>query len=499
MSARNRLGRNSPCPCGSGAKYKYCCLGKKDWEFILSQGLSYEVRHLKARGKNIVFLHELATALQLDGYGPKTRGEFKRAFTPAAVKRIYEAVAKLWPDGTDLERTLLEEKGNTSGLYVGTYDPDAIFGGVTRHSIYSDSILLVDPFLHPARIRPEFNPLLHPEEHRVSAAIAANIWLAMAPWIQAGLVKFVRVPGDFDSKLFHETIKIQEARLKGHPEIERLLEAQAEQDANMSKDFRWYYILNHSDEKLVEDYKKFRSDANPEEIRFFLHMIKQTRDSHPYYMEPIQTSDGERGSEFISQTSGANYEMAKRTALLSGSHLITDIPSRWKEMEVDRAEASLTTNDWSPFAKAFQALEFKFLQNVPLEAALRLRKEDRLQNMRSFMTKVWKSCGTEEPFSQGKADSLSAELQERIREAEAEWRKIDAELIRWLGGLGTVAAPFIAAGGATWIPAAVSAIVGGVAAVTHSQHQRATFGKRYPAGFFLELKKRSRGHSRRTQ
>jgi len=25
---RNRFGRNSPCPCGSGAKFKKCCLGK---------------------------------------------------------------------------------------------------------------------------------------------------------------------------------------------------------------------------------------------------------------------------------------------------------------------------------------------------------------------------------------------------------------------------------------------------------------------------------------
>ncbi|MFP4284609.1 MAG: SEC-C metal-binding domain-containing protein, partial [Desulfovermiculus sp.] len=24
-----RLGRNDPCPCGSGLKYKKCCLGKE--------------------------------------------------------------------------------------------------------------------------------------------------------------------------------------------------------------------------------------------------------------------------------------------------------------------------------------------------------------------------------------------------------------------------------------------------------------------------------------
>jgi SEC-C motif len=31
--ARKKLSRNSPCPCGSGKKYKHCCYGKGfDWE-----------------------------------------------------------------------------------------------------------------------------------------------------------------------------------------------------------------------------------------------------------------------------------------------------------------------------------------------------------------------------------------------------------------------------------------------------------------------------------
>jgi SEC-C motif len=30
---RKKLSRNTPCPCGSGKKYKHCCWGKNfDWE-----------------------------------------------------------------------------------------------------------------------------------------------------------------------------------------------------------------------------------------------------------------------------------------------------------------------------------------------------------------------------------------------------------------------------------------------------------------------------------
>lgn len=30
MNSRQKIGRNDPCPCGSGKKYKKCCLGKED-------------------------------------------------------------------------------------------------------------------------------------------------------------------------------------------------------------------------------------------------------------------------------------------------------------------------------------------------------------------------------------------------------------------------------------------------------------------------------------
>jgi len=32
FTGKNKIGRNDPCPCGSGYKYKKCCMGKKDSE-----------------------------------------------------------------------------------------------------------------------------------------------------------------------------------------------------------------------------------------------------------------------------------------------------------------------------------------------------------------------------------------------------------------------------------------------------------------------------------
>lgn len=33
---RYDIGRNDPCPCGSGKKYKNCCIGKVDEEYTIN-------------------------------------------------------------------------------------------------------------------------------------------------------------------------------------------------------------------------------------------------------------------------------------------------------------------------------------------------------------------------------------------------------------------------------------------------------------------------------
>ncbi len=32
-----KIGRNEPCPCGSGKKYKKCCMGKKDKLIVIPE------------------------------------------------------------------------------------------------------------------------------------------------------------------------------------------------------------------------------------------------------------------------------------------------------------------------------------------------------------------------------------------------------------------------------------------------------------------------------
>src|SRR5271170_2450517 len=132
------VGRNDSCPCGSGQKYKYCCLDKRQWDKILSEPLSYQLRHLSLRGKNLFFAGQILGALQIDTWRPDIDfATVKKAFTPAVVRKIHESLIQLWPDSDDYERCHLEDRKSVSGLYVGTYEPEAIFQAVTRHALYN--------------------------------------------------------------------------------------------------------------------------------------------------------------------------------------------------------------------------------------------------------------------------------------------------------------------------------------------------------------------------
>jgi hypothetical protein len=438
-----------------------------------------------------MFIGAIADALELDTDKPDfRRADFKRAFTPQAVRKIYQASAQLWPDLSDLKRVLRKAAEQTTGLYTGTYTPEAVRRAVTRHTLYCDTILLVDPFTDPRRVRSEYNPVEHPEKYRTTALMCANLWLSLAPWIVAGMVRFIRTPGNFDFGLELEGYRLQEERARQFPELEKLRKEWAEKAVEEDTEMHWYYFLHESDEKLAADWRKQFPNSSDEEVEHFLRDVRRRREVHPYYNDPFEYQKGSGDvSELIVWTTGTNYEMAKQTAILSGSHLITDLPPRWREIELDRQSAGVDDSKWSPFAKAFQNLKLKYLDNVPLDAALRLRKEDRLEHMRGFLRKAWNSSG-DTSFDTANAEDLASELLERIREAEEEWVKIDRDLLRWFPMVGGVAAAIASSGGAGWLPAAIGAVTAGTSGLAVAQHQRMSFEHRFPAGFFLKVNAR---------
>jgi len=118
-----------------------------------------------------------------------------------------------------------------------------------------------------------------------------------------------------------------------------------------------------------------------------------------------------------------------------------------------------------------------------------VRKEGRLESLRGFLGKVWKDASTDDEFDSKNAILLAEELTERIQEAEQEWKEIDRDLFKIVGGTAVggllAAGPLIAAGHAAFLAAAVG--VAGAVPLINSTLKRRSFPDRFPAAFFMKI------------
>ena len=492
MRKRRRPRRNKPCPCGDVKKYKKCCWGKVDWaEINAADDPVKTIRHLSTRGKNMLFLERLAGALQLNRRRLPNIQEFKRAFTPKAVQEIYTAVGTMWYNGEELDRLLRREREATSGLYVGVYDPRRILQGITRHSLYTERILLVDPYMSPMFIREEFNPIVHPEQHRSTALRWAWLWLMMAPWIDADLVHFIRTPGEFDPTLQAKADNITKRRYQRIPTLKQRVDEEILRDPDLFNSIQRQVVLGMPDEYFRQLAIRRGLGVSEEEVKEVIEMIRATRANDPFVLEPAEAGSG----ELLQMSSGASYEMAKWTSELSGSHLITDIEARWAEIKADRQEAKVMDSVWTPFAKAFTGVPFPYLNQVPLDAALRLRKEERLRDLRSCLGKAWRACREDDEFAEGNVENLKLELEEQMRLADAEWMEIRASLAQMIGSevaVGVGGSATILTGAADWVAAGIGAagiLAAGITGTVVKKLRSIGHSKKHPASFFLGLRK----------
>ena len=485
---KSKIGRNIKCPCGSGKRYKKCCFVKSNLRGSIEKDNS--THNLSAKGRNLLFLERIADELKFDKIGNNWH-DIKVACTPDAVKKIHEAIIEIWPPNTNIEAVLSQYKNEVTGIYIGDYsDSSLVEKGIVRHSLYSDKILIVDPFLYPTSVRNEYNPIINPTKYRTTTLRNIHFWFSLATWISAGLVEIVRSPCDFDHNLQWESLKRQQEKYDNNVELKNIAENWIKQKVESETIFKELFGFHIPDSQYKKAAKELFPNITDEDVNKLLSHIKTQREKHPFYLEPI-IKNGCFAEEVHTLTSGTSYDMAKLMAEMSGAYLVTDIPPKWKEIEIDRKEAGIDNGKWSPFAKAFQGLSFKYLDNIDLNTALKLRKDEgRLEDLRLFLRQVWTAVKSEEPFDDENIINLAAELHQKVKEAEEEWEKIDRDLIKWFGGevagiLG--GGQLISTGNALWMAAAIAAA--GITNLFVSKHQRQSFPKRFPAAFFMDLSK----------
>lgn len=489
--SKAKVSPNDFCPCGRLRKYKKCCQGNLDWEELLTPGhYSDRIQHYSTRGRNLLFLHRICDLLGLASKRDTDLKTYKEAFTAEAVRRIHEALMDTWPPFLDLSQALKGDSDDTSGLYIGDYTGPYVHRGIVRHSIYANKILIVDPFVYPASVRDEFNPILNPNQYRSQTLKNVNFWFALAPWIDAGIVEVIRTPADLNPRLNWESLKRQKEKFANTPELREAVKTTADELKRRHFDeiYRHDLLLSAPDEYLEQIMKEAGLEEEGFTVKDFLVYVQELRDANPNFLEP--SGIGPDKAQIHTISSGTSYDIAQLTAKLTGSYLITDLPSKWREIELDRKANNAESAIWSPFAKALQESTLKCLNNVGLEHALTLRKEKRLESLRGFFLRVWKAARADEPFDERNVRLFTEELRGEIAAAEDEWKKIDHDLITRAGPSLLAAGGSMICQGSGFFLAAATAIAGVAGAVGFfgkSLLDHKNFPSRFPASFFLKL------------
>lgn len=463
--------RNDPCQCGSGKKYKHCCLPldeRRAWR----AGLTQSAQTLRDKNSAVV-----VAASDIFGLN-RPWDKVKESITDARIREFYRFVAALWPVNTALLNILPAPDSSLRALYLGENEPEMMVRNVFRFSLYADQILVVNPFLNPNVIAEQENPIVKPGEWRIQTLRVIYQICQLAPWIESGLVLLIPDPGDFNYSFRVKTWELAAARLKGKKPSDEDI------DESMIK-ARTRRVLLLSPRDYIE---RTMREANPgitdDEVARTLQEMDRDRVNDP--LLPNDTLDRMPTQTMVS-TLGANLEMGLYICHATGSFPYTNVKFRWREILAAKQDLDATAQIWSPLTKAFQQLEFKFLDKVDSRFACTIRKEERLAGIRSYLRKLWAAIGGEldlakaEPLARDFRDGLS----QAYSEAQAEWESIDRDLLKW--AVPTLGGALVTG---TFSPIVAGTLaVAGLGEIIQAEMKRREFRKKVPMSVFIDLER----------
>lgn len=467
----SKIGRNAPCPCGSGKKYKKCCLGK------ISTSGPTRVHTPTLHERNLILL----TAI-FDIFG-LTRGvkweDVKRNIAAEQIRELYKVVASLWPPNTDISGLLPTPNKGLRALYLGDTRPELLSRSVFRFGLYADEIFIVDPFHNPWCIAREYNPIAKPDQYKVDTLKLILFMYKLAPWIEAGFVTIIPDPADFSYDLRKKMWELAAERLKGwKPSAEDLEDFKPAMEEDLA---RFIFTLPKDYHRRV--IQEVFPDFSNQQIQDTLDYIDQQREQDPLALD--QPAEPGGGQLMISR-SGANLEMALYIAQLTGAFPYTNFRHRWQELLSVKEDLPEASRVWSPLTKAFHDLEFKFLNHVDSQFACSMRNDGRMESFRAFLRRLWNTVGGQpDPTKiESIARDFRDELTNEYHKAEADWRAIDRELLTWAGpSLGAA----IVSGGLNLAIPAFGFCVPAIFKLVESYLKRGEFRKKVPMSVFIDL------------
>lgn len=413
----------------------------------------------------------------------RTWEQFRTLISDEEIRDFFNVHASMWGPETNWVGIMPKPgDGKLRGLYLGDVRPDHILRNLLRFSLYNDQILVIDPFPNARNIKPKFNPIDNPHQYKAEMIKLVYFLFQIKPWIESGLVQLIPDPGDINPELRWDTIDQAKSRRAGLP----IDDVDLADVHDVGRETLSRFLSALDDSSLLALVKKSGQSLTHEEELEFLEYNRQQLLNDPLALnQPLEA--GESRGQLSMVRGGTNLETALIISNLTGAFPYTSMRTRWQEIVSARDEMSETARIWSPLAKTFQSLDFKFLNNVDVTFAKNLRDDGRLESFRTFLRTVGKNAS--DVSSLNSLDSFVRDTKDAVigehQKATAEWDKIQNEFTGWVGA-GVAGA--IVSGHIIPDVAALSAgVLATLGQLLRRHFKQSQFRKTSPMSVFIDL------------
>jgi len=376
----DKPGRNDYCGCGSGKKFKKCCIDKRD-----DERTSWDV--LSIRERNLALYNGVEDIL---GFNKgKTWDDVRRELSDEQIIKIHELYGFLWPIDTDIFSLLPKPDNTLRALYTGIIDPRTVAHLALGSIPYFDEILIQHPFLNPGAVSPDFSPVKSPHQYKHQMLKNLLLFLYMQPFIEAGVVNFIPDPCFFDQHLHRQMLDMAEQRRSG-------LEIN-ESDAS------FYRKLHEEDfartlrtlpkEQQINQIRKALPDLTSEQIVELLQYMESQHRDDPLAL--LQDDVFEEGGQMMMFSMAPNFEMSLFIAQVTGSIILTDSQTRWEEINnAQFKDGGIVSYPWSDLSALINNLELVFSAN-PV-TSFRQRMDGNFGSIRKTLREIYSSVRNNE-------------------------------------------------------------------------------------------------------
>lgn len=339
------------CGCGSGMKFKSCCRP-------LPAKLRPTWGERGIRERNLMLYRAITNILGLDQ--GRDWLDIRRSITDEQIRDVHILYRALWPIETDILQLLPKPDGRPRAVYTGSLHPMAIMEFALGSSLYFGELIIENPFVHAANIRPEMSPIDNPHSYHQDFIKTVFLFLTLIPLVETGYVNLIPDPTAFDRHLHEQMLHMARRRsagmdisLQDEPRMKRLLEL----DMRRS-------LMSMPPEGLGEQLRRSSPDLDDEGVEEVIQGIRQLQESDP--LAAVQDGllgDG-RGGQLSLSRMAPNFEMALYIAQATGASIVTDSPHRWCEMQMAVARGGGQPMEIPGFAKALAASPVGFVNDL---------------------------------------------------------------------------------------------------------------------------------------